>query len=69
MEDGDFFGEIALLVSVLRTATVETLLPSLFLTLDQHHFASMLVEFPELRDIIERTAALRQTNTVAGVEI
>ena len=68
-EDGDYFGEIALLASVSRTATVETLLPSLFLTLERQHFASMLAEFPDLRNAVERAAATRLTNPAAVAEI
>jgi ATP-binding cassette subfamily B protein len=58
-EDGDYFGEIALLGDVPRTATVETLLPSLFLTLDHAHFAHMLDAYPDLRQAVEHTSATR----------
>jgi ATP-binding cassette subfamily B protein len=68
-EDGDYFGEIALVASVPRTATVDTLLPSLFLTLEQQHFASMLAEFPDVRHAVERAAEARAPNAWALAEI
>src|SRR5262249_3329580 len=47
LEDGDFFGEIALLEEVRRTATVRTLTPCLLLVLDRGDFQDLLAEAPE----------------------
>ncbi len=46
--DGDYFGEIALLRHVPRTATVRTLTPTLLLSLQHEHFQSLLKKQPEL---------------------
>jgi CRP-like cAMP-binding protein len=45
---GDFFGEIALLASGPRTATVTTQEPSRLLVITHREFHSMMDEFPEL---------------------
>ena len=42
LEDGDFFGEIALLEEVRRTATVRALTPCLLLVLDRGEFRDLL---------------------------
>lgn len=60
MEDGDYFGEIALLKEGgRRTTTVQTLLPSLFLTLERKHFSILVSNFPEIRAAIEKKAEIR----------
>ena len=46
--DGDYFGEIALLRHVPRTATVRTLTPTLLLSLQHEHFQALLKKQPEL---------------------
>jgi ATP-binding cassette subfamily B protein len=68
LQDGDYFGEIALLEDVPRTATVETLLPSLFLTLNRQHFLAMLSEFPGIRAAVERAAAARRLDLSAAMQ-
>ena len=45
---GDFFGEIALLASGPRTATVTTQEPTRLLVITHREFHSMMDEFPEL---------------------
>jgi ATP-binding cassette, subfamily B, bacterial len=42
LEDGDFFGEIALLKTVPRTASVCTLVPCTFLSLQRDQFNYLL---------------------------
>ena len=60
LEDGDFFGEIALLEEVRRTATVRTLAPTLLLVLDRGEFQALLAEAPALgRSSRERPGARR----------
>ncbi|MGE3932954.1 MAG: ABC transporter transmembrane domain-containing protein [Rhodospirillaceae bacterium] len=53
LEDGDHFGELALLRSVPRTASVRTLLPCTFLSLQRRQFEILLDHAPELRDRME----------------
>ncbi|OLE52424.1 MAG: hypothetical protein AUG51_18155 [Acidobacteria bacterium 13_1_20CM_3_53_8] len=50
LQDGDYFGEIALLKDVPRTATVRTVVPSIFLTLERAQFALLLQHAPNLRE-------------------
>ena len=59
MHDGDYFGEMALLHNAPRNATVETLAPTLFLTLNRAHFQQLLKEEPTLRKSIEEEVTLR----------
>ena len=54
LEDGDHFGEVALLQPVPRTATVRTLDPSVFLTLKRNHFANLLERTPQMREELEK---------------
>jgi ATP-binding cassette subfamily B protein len=59
MQDGDYFGEIALLQGGIRSATVSTLVPSICLSLERKHFMNMLAANPAMRAAIEETAAER----------
>jgi ATP-binding cassette subfamily B protein len=61
LEVGDYFGEIALLQAVPRTATVTTLLPSIFLTMNRSEFDYLMEQAPELRKRLEQTAEQRLT--------
>lgn len=54
-----FFGEIALLRDVLRTASVRTLTPSTLLSLSRNVFLKVLTDVPELREKLERAVADR----------
>ena len=62
LQDGDYFGEIALLEESRRTATICTLLPSLFLTLERKHFSNMVTSFPDVRAAVEQAARNRRLN-------
>ena len=67
LQDGDFFGEIALLEDVPRTATIVTRTPCLMLTLGHQQFGEVLATFPELRTAFEQAAAVRRgQQTEAG---
>ena len=57
LEDGDFFGEIALLKDTPRTATVRTLSQCVFLTLQREQFTSLIRRAPHLRATFEGMAA------------
>jgi ATP-binding cassette subfamily B protein len=60
LEDGDFFGEIALLEDVRRTATVRARVPCLLLALARTDFRELLSEAPELRRFFEGVAQTRR---------
>lgn len=59
LEDGDHFGEIALLNRVPRTATVRTLSDCIFLTLTTEHFLRLLETDSGLRATMQRTLSER----------
>jgi ATP-binding cassette subfamily B protein len=59
LEDGDQFGELALLRDAPRNATVTATRDSLFLTLDRQRFLELLESTPGVRDNVERVAAQR----------
>ena len=60
LEDGDFFGEIALLDEVRRTASVRARTPCLLLALDRRDFRELLAEVPVLRQVFEKVARARR---------
>ena len=59
LEDGDCFGEVALIEEVPRTAAVRTLDPCVFLTLGRTQFENVLGAVPGLRAVFERESAER----------
>jgi ATP-binding cassette subfamily B protein len=59
LEQGDFFGEIALLTNRARTATVRALERCLLLTLSRQHFDEVLDQTPGLRAAFEEVAKAR----------
>ncbi|AET69196.1 ABC-type multidrug transport system, ATPase and permease component [Desulfosporosinus orientis DSM 765] len=48
--DGDYFGEIALLKNVTRTASVKTLMPTTLISLQRNLFQNLLEKAPNLKD-------------------
>jgi ATP-binding cassette subfamily B protein len=54
LQDGDHFGEVALLHPVPRTASVRTLTPCIFLTLKRTRFLRLLERAPQLRASLEQ---------------
>lgn len=58
---GDFFGEIALLRDLRRTATVTAITECRLLTLDVADFRRLMDQYPELRHQLESTAAQRMS--------
>ncbi len=65
MEDGDYFGEMALLLNRPRSATVRTATPTLLLSLSSEQFFRLLEQFPECRPAIDRRIAQSQANQAA----
>jgi ATP-binding cassette subfamily B protein len=67
LEDGDYFGEIALLKTVPRTASVRTLVPSTFLSLQRDQFNYILERAPQLRAQLEAAYAARVAGAGAAL--
>ncbi|MCR4624849.1 MAG: ATP-binding cassette domain-containing protein [Lachnospiraceae bacterium] len=59
LEDGDFFGEIALLSNVPRTATVRTVEPTLLISLKRSRFLKLAASVPGMHDKLEKTMGIR----------
>jgi ATP-binding cassette subfamily B protein len=59
LQDGDSFGEIALLAGSRRTATVRTRTECVLLALASEHFQRLLAEAPEVESTIRGLAAAR----------
>jgi ATP-binding cassette, subfamily B, bacterial len=57
--DGEFFGELALLHNIRRSATVRTVTPCWFLTLTREKLDALLADAPEVRAEIHRVAQAR----------
>ncbi|MED4783698.1 ATP-binding cassette domain-containing protein [Brevibacillus choshinensis] len=60
LEDGDHFGEIALLENVPRTATVSALTPCVFLTLQRKVLYYILSRYPEIDAHVRQTLLERR---------
>jgi ATP-binding cassette subfamily B protein len=59
MDDGDHFGEIALMEDSPRTATVRTSTDCVFLTLARDPFLKLLEREPKLRESFRKVVAER----------
>jgi ATP-binding cassette subfamily B protein len=59
LEDGDFFGEMALLDGVSRNATVKAVTPTTMLSLDRSEFEALLAGWPDTARMIRAEAAAR----------
>jgi ATP-binding cassette, subfamily B, bacterial len=59
LEDGDHFGEIALLRSVPRTASIAALTPCVCLALSREDFDPLLVRYPSIRQSLEASLQVR----------
>jgi len=68
LQDGDHFGEIALLQDVPRTATIRTCLSSLFLTLSRAQFLRLMESAPQLRTALDQAIARRLARSQAQKE-
>lgn len=55
LEEGDHFGEMALLKMIPRTATVRTLTPCVFLAMGSEQFRKVIERSPQLKLQFERS--------------
>lgn len=62
LEDGDYFGEIALIKDIPRSATILTLTPCVLLTLHREIFQNLLDRSPDLKEKLEQAIAARMNN-------
>ncbi len=60
LRDGDYFGEIALVESVPRTATVRARTTARALSIDREQFLRLLERLPRLRDTFDMTIRARR---------
>ena len=59
LQDGDHFGEVALLKDTPRNATIRTLTPCIFLTLQRRQFNELIQSDPRLRTQFHTVSELR----------
>lgn len=63
LSDGDYFGELALLSSDTRNATVKTRSPCILLTISRSQFEKLLLQVPEIKAAIEKIVIERNGNS------
>jgi len=66
LEDGDFFGEMALLSSELRNASIRSRGTTTLLRLERRAFNQLLATNPNARDMVHRAAAARAAENQAN---
>ena len=64
LRDGDVFGEVALILSTPRTATVRAKIPTDLYTLDKSDFSRILRDHPQFAETIQQVAKERYNVTV-----
>jgi ATP-binding cassette subfamily B protein len=64
LEDGEYFGEMALVEGGPRSASVKTMLPSLMLTLQHAQFEKLLASNTALADMIDAIILERNLSTI-----
>jgi ATP-binding cassette subfamily B protein len=69
LQDGDVFGELALLNDAPRMASVRSRTDCLLLTLSRQQFFQLLDRFPRMRTTITRIAATRTDGTEVPPEV
>jgi len=67
LNEGDYFGEMAVLTGEPRTATVRTTLPTQLYSLAKSDFALLMDRVPGLRQSVEPTIAARRAENEASL--
>ncbi|MBB6672231.1 cyclic nucleotide-binding domain-containing protein [Cohnella nanjingensis] len=65
LEDGDHFGEIALMHNVPRTASIVTQSPCICLALEREDFLPLLTRFPSICESLEHSLRIRNQRSAA----
>ncbi len=65
LDDGDYFGEISLLANIPTTATVTTLTPSIFITLQREQLNKLVQQYAGLGAQMREALDHRLTQTYA----
>ena len=68
LDDGDYFGEIALLTDSPRTATIRTRTECVLLSLGRDQFAALLRRFPEVHAAVADVSCARLAELAAGAD-
>lgn len=68
LEDGDYFGEIALLKEIVRTASIRARTPCMILSLKRRHFERIISKTPELKHILDIEIDVRLTQLSSEIE-
>ena len=66
LDDGDVFGEIAIVEHRRRTATIRAREPSLCLSISRETFEKLLADAPDLRNSVARTISERLARSAAA---
>jgi ATP-binding cassette subfamily B protein len=69
LQDGDYFGEIALLRNVNRVASVETQAETVFLTLQRQQFQDFIKRAPEVNERLERELRERAVDLTISLSL
>jgi len=69
MDDGDHFGEIALMENTPRTATIRTLQDCIFLTLSRAAFHELIARYPGLREHLQLVVSERLETSAKAVSV
>ncbi len=67
LEDGDHFGEMALLHDKPRSASIKTLTPCVVISLSRHRFKRLVERFPAMQPAIDRRLA-RSVENLASLQ-
>lgn len=68
LRDGDYFGKIALLEDVPRTATVQARAPTILLTLEREQLFNLLNNIPDLRNAFEEVIESRRQANIGATK-
>ncbi|MBI5967062.1 MAG: cyclic nucleotide-binding domain-containing protein, partial [Deltaproteobacteria bacterium] len=69
LKEGDFFGEIALITGRPRTASVKVLQPAELVRLDKKDFDQIMVNHPEVIEILQESLHLRLGNKLKALGV